>query len=131
MNKYIIKPPDHEFTDIPAKILGDPGFMPHIKVIISTLIIIYIYLNMHTLDVMYTLSNIYFQDWIRAIDALEDQKPYIGRKGIPTQKHYGRMQFQYAIYICTCRIGRYYSWCKDICNNHSLFSNEFSTTSKR
>lgn len=93
MNKYIIKPPDHEFTDIPAKILGDPGIMPHIKVIISTLIIIYIYLNIHTLDVMYTLSNIYFQDWIRAIDALEDQKPYIGRKGIPTLNIMGACNF--------------------------------------
>lgn len=42
MTKNIIKPLDPEFTNVPAKILEDPWHMPHFKVIISTLIAIYI-----------------------------------------------------------------------------------------
>lgn len=56
---FIIKPPDHEFTDIPANILGDAGFMPHIKVIISTLTIIYILINIHWMSCIHCLIFIF------------------------------------------------------------------------
>ncbi|XP_020419156.1 putative nuclease HARBI1 [Prunus persica] len=59
----VIKPMDREFSDIPQAILGDSRYMPHFK------------------DCIGAIDGVHVQASIPP----QDQVPYIGRKGMPTQ----------------------------------------------
>ncbi|KAJ9128917.1 hypothetical protein P3X46_034332 [Hevea brasiliensis] len=63
MSMDIIKPIDPEFSETPPEILNDRRYMPHFK------------------DFIGAIDGTH----VRACIAPEDQIPYIGRKGIPTQ----------------------------------------------
>ncbi|KAK2652342.1 hypothetical protein Ddye_012198, partial [Dipteronia dyeriana] len=75
----IIKPQDSDFRDIPEKILIDSRYMSHFK------------------DCLGAIDGTYIPVSISP----EDQIPYIGRKGIPTQNVMAacdfKMQFIFAV----------------------------------
>ncbi|KAI5342156.1 hypothetical protein L3X38_010031 [Prunus dulcis] len=60
----VIKPMDREFSDIPQATLGDSRYMPHFK------------------DCIGAIDGVHVQASIPH----QDQVPYMGRKGMPTQK---------------------------------------------
>ncbi|XP_062089449.1 uncharacterized protein LOC133795983 [Humulus lupulus] len=73
MSVDVLKPPDPEFKDVPEEILKDSRYMPHFKV-----------------------NGVH----VNAVIPPEDQVPFVGRKGIPTQNVMAicnfDMQFIYA-----------------------------------
>ncbi|XP_062086320.1 uncharacterized protein LOC133792429 [Humulus lupulus] len=74
----VLKPPDPEFKDVPEEILKDSRYMPHFKNCIGA------------------IDGVH----VNAIIPPEDQVPFVGRKGIPTQNVMAicnfDMQFIYA-----------------------------------
>ncbi|XP_062075758.1 uncharacterized protein LOC133779875 [Humulus lupulus] len=63
MSVDVLKPPDQEFKDVPEEILNDSRYMPHFKNCIGA------------------IDGVH----VNAIIPLEDQVPFMGRKGISTQ----------------------------------------------
>ncbi|XP_062080978.1 uncharacterized protein LOC133785779 [Humulus lupulus] len=78
MSVDVLKPPDPEFKDVPEEILKDSRYMPHFKNCIGA------------------IDGVH----VNAIIPPEDQVPFVGRKGIPTQNVMAicnfDMQFIYA-----------------------------------
>ncbi|XP_062085763.1 protein ALP1-like [Humulus lupulus] len=78
MSVDVLKPPDPEFKDVPEEILKDSRYMPHFKNCIGA------------------IDGVH----VNAVIPPEDQVPFVGRKGIPTQNVMAicnfDMQFIYA-----------------------------------
>ncbi|KAL5560495.1 hypothetical protein UlMin_036706 [Ulmus minor] len=91
MSVDVLKPQDPEFKDIPIQILNDSRYMPHFKVKLIT--------DFFFLLLMYCIGAIGV--YVRARITPQNQVPFIGRKGTPTQNKMVvsnfDMQFIYAL----------------------------------